>query len=76
MALCEALDIPFELENVDSEPFYHGYGMNCSEAKKTVGVWRPPLSDLLGNPFTFLFYIVDGDGYLWVGNDDLQKAQS
>ncbi len=75
LALCQALDIPFELENLDCEPFYHGYGMNCSEAKITVGVWRLPLSDLLGNPFTFSFYVVDGDGYLLVGNDVLQKAQ-
>ncbi len=33
------------------------------------------LTDLLGNPFTFSFYIVDGDGYLLVGNDLLQEAQ-
>ncbi len=40
LALWEALDIRFELENLDCEPFYHGYGMNCSKAKITIGVWR------------------------------------
>ena len=48
--------------------------MKCSEAKLTLGIWNLPLSDLLGNPFTIPFYIVDGNGYLLVGNDVLRDA--
>ncbi len=56
LALCQALEIPFELEDLDCEPFYQGYGMQCSEAKLTVGMWYLPLTDLHGTsirlPFT------------------------
>ncbi len=35
LALCQALEIPFELKDLDCEPFHHGYGMQCTEAKLT-----------------------------------------
>ncbi len=33
VAMCNALGIHFDLEPLDCDPFYHGYGMKCSEAK-------------------------------------------
>ena len=48
--------------------------MECSEDRLMVAIWWLPLTDLLGNPFTISFYIVDGNGYLPVGNDVLRYA--
>ncbi len=52
---CRALEIPFELKDLDCEPFYLGYGMQCSEAKLTVGMWYLPLTDLHGTQFASRF---------------------
>ncbi len=38
----DALGIHFDLEPLDCDPFYRGYGMKCSEAKLTIGIWKLP----------------------------------
>jgi len=75
LLICNSLRIPFELEPLDCEPFYHGYGMECSEAKLVVGIWNLPLSDLHGTEFKLPFYIVKGDGYLLVGNNIAKQSK-
>ena len=37
-ALCLALGMSFELRLLDFEPFFHGYGMHCSEAERTIAI--------------------------------------
>ena len=61
--MCLAMGIDFELEPLDCEPFYHGYGENCSDAEITIGVWRLPLDDLNGNKIDIPFYITKGSGF-------------
>ncbi len=64
VAMCNALGIHFDFELLDCDPFYHGYGMNCSEDKLKSGIWKLPLADLHGTRFELPFYLVQGDGYL------------
>ncbi len=73
--MCNALGIHFDLEPLDSDPFYHGYGMKCSEAKLSIGIWKLPLADLHGTRFELPFYLVEGNGYLLVGNAIASKCQ-
>ncbi len=56
MEMCNALSIPFDLEPLNRDPFYHGYGMNCSAAKLTIGMWKLPLVYVHGNCFEVRFY--------------------
>ena len=74
VALCLELGIDFELEPLDCEPFYHGYGENCSDAKLTIGVWQLPLVDLNGNKMDIPFYNTKGSGILLLGNELLSKS--
>ncbi len=67
--------IPFDLEPPDCDPFYHGYEMKCSEAMLTIRIWKLPLVDLYGTHFKLKFYLVEGDGYLLVGNKIASKCQ-
>ncbi len=46
VAMCNALGIHLDLEPLDCDPFYHGYGMKCSEDKLTIGIWKTRLADL------------------------------
>ncbi len=73
-ALCIALNIPLELHPLDCEPFFHGYGTNCSDAKIVFALWNLPLVDLNGTRFDLPFYIVQGDGLLLIGNDAIYKS--
>ena len=68
------MGIDFELEPLDCEPFYHGYGENCSDARLTIGVWRLPLDDLNRNKIDIPFYITKGSGILLLGNEVLSKS--
>ncbi len=58
LAVCNAVGIPFDLEPLDFNPFYHDYGMNSSEAKLTIGIWKISLVDLHGVHFKLAFYLV------------------
>ncbi len=59
MAMCNALGIHFDLEPLDCDPVYHGYGMKRSEAKLKIGIWKLPLADLHGTRFELPFYLVE-----------------
>jgi hypothetical protein len=74
-ALALALNIPLILDNLDCKPFYHGYGETCSDAKLTIAIWRLPLVDLNGTPFSIPFYVVQGSGPLLVGNSILSCSE-
>ena len=73
--ICNSLQIPFQLESLDCTPFYHGYGMHCSESQLFIGKWRLPMTDLRGNEFHLPFYIVRGNGYLLIGNNIAKKSK-
>ena len=73
--LCNILGITFEIEPLDCQPFYHGYGMQCSEAQLVIGIWKLPMSYLRNTEFYLPFYIVPGDGYLLVGNNIAEKSK-
>ncbi len=49
--------------------------MNCGAAKLTIGIWKLPLVDLHGTRFELPFDLVEGDGYLVVGNKVASKRQ-
>lgn len=76
VAHCEARGINFELEPLESEPFYHGYSKKCSDEQITVGIWRMQITDLKGNLVYVLFYITRGDGFLLLGNEILRTSAS
>ena len=73
MALSDALGIDFEIRPLDCEPFYHGYGMKCSEAQLVVGICKLPITDLNGVKASITFYITKGDGFLLLGNSILSN---
>ncbi len=75
LAMCNALGISFDLEPLVRDPFFHNYGMNCSEANLTIGIWKHPLVDLHVIRFELPFYLVEGDEYLLVGNKIASKCQ-
>ncbi len=68
LALCNAFDIHFDLEPLDCDPFYEGYGMKYCEAKLIICIWKLPLADLHGTSLELPFYLVEGDGYVLVGS--------
>ena len=68
------MGIDFELEPLDCEPFYHGYGEKCSDAELRIGVRRLPLDDLNGNKIDIPFYITKGSVISLLGNELLSKS--
>jgi hypothetical protein len=75
VSLSLALETPVELSPLDCEPFFHGYGTECSDARLTIGIWYLSLVDLNGNLFKLPFYIVQGPGPLLVGNSILRHSE-
>lgn len=73
-SLALALGINFQVEELDCEPFMHGYGEKCSDARITIGIWSLPLTDPSGKSFMIPFYVTKGDGVLLLGNNVLQNA--
>lgn len=65
VAHCDDLVINFELDPLDFEPFYHGYGNKCIKAQINVGIWRMPITDLKGNLVYVPFYITNGEKGPW-----------
>ncbi len=53
---------------------FHGYGMNCSDAKIVFALWKSSLVDLNGTRSDMPFYIVQGDGLLLIGTDAMYKS--
>ena len=56
LPLFEALRIDFSIHPLDCEPFFHWYGMKCSEAQLVVGFWKLPITNLNGLKAQFLLY--------------------
>ncbi len=73
--MSNALGIDFYLEALDCDPFYHGYGMKCSEAKVQIRIWKLPLADLHGTRIELTFHLVEGHGYVLIGNAIASKCQ-
>ncbi len=67
-------DIPLELHLLDCEPFFHVYGMNCSDAKIVFALWKLTLVNINGTRFYIPFYVVQGDGLLLIGNAAMYKS--
>lgn len=73
-ALCRALNLQFELRDLDCQPFLHGYGKKCSDAEVTIGIWDMPITDLSGNSVTIPLYITNGEGFLLIGNEIVHQS--
>ena len=73
-ALGKAMGVQYKLEPLDAEPFWHGYGDKCSDAKLTIGMWRLPITDVHGTQALIPFYITQGDGLLLLGNEIGHKS--
>ena len=56
--LAESLGQLFEIEPMDMEPFYHGFGENCSDMQLTIGLWNCKLKDVNDSPYVLKFYLV------------------
>ena len=69
VALCMAMGITLVLEPLDSEPLYHGYGLQCKEKNVTVTTLNLPVTNLLGQKAAIRFQIVNGDDPLLLGNN-------
>ena len=72
--LCGCLGIDFKLKPLDCDPFLHGYGEECSDARPTIGVWKMPVTDRDGNTAFIRFYMVTGAGVLLLGNEICRKS--
>ena len=68
------MGVQYKLEPLDAEPFWHGYGDKCSDAKLTIGMWRLPITDVHGTQALIPFYITQGDGLLLLGNEIGHKS--
>jgi hypothetical protein len=73
--LARVLSFPLVSDELDCKPFYHGYGEVCSDAKITIAIWRLPLVDLNGKPFSIPFYVVQGSSPLLLGNSILSCSE-
>ncbi len=52
--ICNALGMPSSRELVHCDPFYSGYGIKCSEAQLTIGIWNHSLVELYGTHFKLM----------------------
>ncbi len=57
-----------ELQELDCEPFCHGYGEQCSNAELVFAIWTLPINHIYGNNADIPFYITPGSGLLLLGN--------
>ena len=71
--LCVAMGIEFQLEKLDCQPFYHGFGESCSDAQLTFAIWKLPLIDIYGTSLEIPFYITQGSGLLLLENNVTSK---
>ena len=72
--LCRYLGIRFKLEPLDCDPFLHGYGETCSDARVTICIWKLPFRDKRRTEVSIRFYIVPGDGIILFGNEVCSKS--
>ncbi len=72
--LCVAMGIEFQLEKLDCQPFYHGFGESCSDAQLTFAIWKLPLIDIYGTSLEIPLYITPGSGLLLLGNNVTSKS--
>lgn len=74
-ALEYTMDIPFKLRKLDCDPFYPGYGRNCSEAKLAFEIWYMPIRDISNKEVQITFYITHGDGLILLGNETISNSE-
>lgn len=67
VALCQAMEIEFELLTLDCDPFLHGYGKKRSKSLMTVCIRKLPVTDVNGIKTSISSYITRVDGFLFVG---------
>ena len=72
--LCGCFGIDFKLEPLDCDPFLHGYGEECSDARPTIGVWRMTVTDRNRRTVSIPFYVVTGSGVLLLGNEICRRS--
>ena len=75
VALSLAMGIDFKLRCLDCEPFYHGYGTNCTDAELAMAIWDMPITDIAGVPIKIPFHVTPGDGPILLGNEILHKSR-
>ena len=63
-----------ELQELDCEPFYHGYGEQFSNAELVLAIWTLPINDIYGNNADIPFYITPGSGLLLLGNNITSRS--
>ena len=69
------MGVDFRLDPQDFEPFYHGYGENCSDETLTIGILRLPAIGLKVNKVEFPFYVTKVTGIVLLGNNVLSKGK-
>lgn len=68
-----ALGQKFDLEPLDCVPFVHGFGINCSDASTSVGIWRMKGVDLQDREYSVKFYVTKGESPALLRNDYLSR---
>jgi len=68
------MGIDFILEDLDCQPFLHGYWENCYDAELFIGIWYLPIKTLCRKGIRIKFYITKGNGLLLLGNEILHKS--
>lgn len=72
--LASAMNLEFELHDLDCDPFFHGYGPKCSERNIVFSIWKLPITDIYGKEVEIPFYICEGDGPLLLGNEVIHPS--
>ncbi len=57
-----------ELQELDCEPFYHGYGEQFSNDELVFAIWTIPIYDIYGSNADIPFYIAPGSRLFLLGN--------
>ena len=62
------MNVELKLDELDCEPFFHGYGPSCADKSLVFAIWKIPVTNLLETSFFIPFYVCEGNGPLLFGN--------
>lgn len=70
-----ALNIPLHFRALDSAPFVHGYGPDCTNSIVVFAIWTLPFQDISGNHLHISFYVTVGSNHPLIDLDVISQGQ-
>lgn len=67
------IGITFNMWKLDLLPFNNSYSKNGSNSEVNISIWDLPITDLHGIAVHLLFYVLQVNGFLLLGNDIMHK---